>query len=277
MRFRALATDYDGTIACEGHVDDPTLDALGRARNEGLRLILVTGREVGDLINTFTHIDLFARIVAENGAVLLNPEIGELNVLGAPAPPELIDWLTRRSIPLSVGHTIVATVQPHERTVRDAIRALKLPWEVVLNKDAVMALPADVSKATGLARALDELGVAPAETIGVGDAENDRAFLEMCGVAVAVSNALPAIKADAHFVTLGAHGAGVVELLERWRRGELTRPRPPPRTRSHRRLGRRRTWRRGPASSQQASRGTCHPRSLGAADRTTRTCSRVRD
>jgi hydroxymethylpyrimidine pyrophosphatase-like HAD family hydrolase len=229
MRFRALATDYDGTIACEGHVDDPTFDALRRARDEGLRLILVTGREAGDLTNTFTHLDLFARIVAENGAVLLNPEIDELNVLGAPAPPALIDWLTRRSIPLSVGHTIVATVQPHEQTVRDAIRALNLPWDVALNKDAVMALPADVSKATGLALALDELGVMPAETIGVGDAENDRAFLETCGLAVAVSNAVPAIQADVHIVTHGARGAGVAELLERWRRGELTRRRPPAR------------------------------------------------
>ena len=40
-----------------------------------------------------------------------------------------------------------------------------------------MALPAEVTKATGLSAALDVLGIPSVETIGVGDAENDQAFL----------------------------------------------------------------------------------------------------
>ena len=35
MKFDALATDYDGTIAHDGIVDRPTLDALDRARAAG--------------------------------------------------------------------------------------------------------------------------------------------------------------------------------------------------------------------------------------------------
>src|SRR5262249_43299624 len=46
MRFRALATDYDGTLAHDGHVDAPTVDALRRLRDSGRLLILVTGREL---------------------------------------------------------------------------------------------------------------------------------------------------------------------------------------------------------------------------------------
>ena len=49
---------------------------------------------------------------------------------------------------------------------------------------------------------------------GVGDAENDHAFLSMCGCAVAVANALPTIKQRAHYITQGRNGAGVAELID---------------------------------------------------------------
>jgi hydroxymethylpyrimidine pyrophosphatase-like HAD family hydrolase len=57
--------------------------------------------------------------------------------------------------------------------------------------------------------------IAPHHVIGVGDAENDHAFLEMCGVAVAVANALPMLKEHADLITRGARGQGVIELIER--------------------------------------------------------------
>ena len=67
----ALATDYDGTIARDGRVDDATLAALRRLRASGRLLVLVTGRELGDLFATFDYCDLFNRIVAENGAKIV--------------------------------------------------------------------------------------------------------------------------------------------------------------------------------------------------------------
>ncbi len=60
------------------------------------------------------------------------------------------------------------------------------------------------------------LGVRPESVVGVGDAENDHAFLSMCGRSIAVGNALQAVKERAHFTTEGTHGAGVVQLIERW-------------------------------------------------------------
>jgi HAD superfamily hydrolase (TIGR01484 family) len=113
MNFDALATDYDGTIAHDGVVDDATVEALTRARRGGLRLIMVTGRELSDLFNTFQHSALFDRIVAENGAVTYDPAAQSVNVL-APAPPAaLVERLARENVPISVGHSIVATVEPY--------------------------------------------------------------------------------------------------------------------------------------------------------------------
>jgi len=221
MRYAALATDYDGTIAYDGTVDDATTDALRRAKADGLRLVMVTGRELTDLFNTFAHSDLFDRIVAENGAVLYEPATKAVEAIAPPPPPALVEALERQSIPLSVGHSIIATVQPYEHHVLTAIRDLGIEWHVIFNKGSVMALPADVTKATGLAPALTAIGVGADRTIGVGDAENDQAFLRMCGLAVAVDNALPAVKDMADVVTSGARGAGVAELLTRLFAGEF--------------------------------------------------------
>lgn len=228
MRYLALATDYDGTIAHDGVVDKPTLDALCRLRGTGRRLILVTGRELDDLFATFAHCSLFDRVVAENGALLYRPDTGESRVIAPPPPPALVSELVRRGVPVSVGRSIVATVEPHEHAVLAAIRDLGLEWHVIFNKGSVMALPSGVTKATGLAPALEELGVPADRTVGVGDAENDHAFLRLCGVAVAVANALPAVKAAADLVTAGARGAGVAELIDRWLADDLANVAPRP-------------------------------------------------
>ena len=223
MRFEALATDYDGTIAHDGVVDQPTVDALIRARDAGLRLIMVTGRELSDLFNTFAHTDIFDLVVAENGALLYDPATKKVDLVAEPPPPGLVERLTAEKIPISVGHSIVATIEPYEHQVLAAIRDLELEWHVIFNKGSVMALPADVTKATGLAPALAALGLTPERTIGVGDAENDQAFLRACGIAVAVANALPSVKEMAHLVTAGARGAGVIELIDKVLAGDLDR------------------------------------------------------
>jgi hydroxymethylpyrimidine pyrophosphatase-like HAD family hydrolase len=221
MKYQALATDYDGTIAFEGKVDEATANALRRVREAGIRLVMVTGRELADLFNIFEQTTLFDRVVAENGAVLYDPVSASVEVLADSPPPELVNRLTAAGVPISVGHSVVATVEPFEHAILDAIRDLGIEWHVIFNKGSVMALPADVTKATGLTRALAALDVPPERAVGVGDAENDQAFLRICGLAAAVDNALPAVKDIAHIVTLGSRGAGVTELIERLLAGDL--------------------------------------------------------
>jgi hydroxymethylpyrimidine pyrophosphatase-like HAD family hydrolase len=214
MRYHALATDYDGTLAHNGRVDEATLNALRQLRESGRQLILVTGRELDDLATTFAHFDLFDRIVAENGAVLYLPANRELRILVDPPPRAFVDALRQRGVaPMLVGHVIVATWEPHQTAVLEAIRALGLELHVIFNKGAVMVLPSGVNKTTGLKAALDELHLSPHDVVGIGDAENDHAFLLFCECGVAVANALPALRQTADLVTRADHGAGVAELI----------------------------------------------------------------
>jgi HAD superfamily hydrolase (TIGR01484 family) len=215
MRYLVLACDYDGTLAHEGCVDQSTLAALERLRGSGRELVLVSGRELEDLKSVFDRLDLFALAVLENGGLLYRPSIREEKILG-PAPSEaFLDALRRHDVkPLSVGRVIVATWLPFEAAVLEAIHECHLELQIIFNKDAVMVLPAGVNKATGLTAALNELGLSPHNVVGIGDAENDHAFLNLCECGVAVANALPAVKETADFVTRGDHGRGVAELID---------------------------------------------------------------
>lgn len=216
MRYHVLACDYDGTIAHHGRVDDETIAALGRLRDTGRRLILVTGRELQDLLTVFPRVDLFDRVVVENGAVVYCPATRQEKLLAEPPPEPFIRTLRERGVsPIAVGRVIVATWKPHETTVLEVIRDLGLELHVTFNKGAVMVLPAGVSKATGLAEALRALGLSPHNVVGVGDAENDHAFLHLCECRIAVANALPMLKEGADLVTRGEEGAGVRELIDR--------------------------------------------------------------
>jgi HAD superfamily hydrolase (TIGR01484 family) len=215
MRYQVLATDYDGTLAKHGHVEEPTIAALQRFLATGRRLVLVTGRELPELLGIFPQVTLFQWVVAENGALLYHPATRKETPLGAHPSEKFLNLLDERNVkPISVGRVVVATWEPHEKVVLDTIHDLGLEMQVIFNKGAVMVLPASINKATGLTAALKEMRLSPHNVVGVGDAENDQALLRLCEFSVAVSNALPAVKETADMVTAGDHGSGVVELMD---------------------------------------------------------------
>lgn len=223
--LRALATDYDGTIATDGTVPASTLAALEELRSSGIKLALVTGRIVEDLATVFPRLDLFDVVVAENGATLFRPASHEETLLAPPPAASLLAALRARDVPYVQGRVVVATWDPHGPAAEEALRASGARAQVSLNKGAVMILPLGCDKGSGLRAALPTLGVSLDEIVAVGDAENDLPFLDVAGRAVAVSNALEEVKARADLVTEGARGAGVEELARRIARGALPRTR----------------------------------------------------
>jgi hypothetical protein len=230
MKYRALACDYDGTLAHDGAVTQSTVAAVDRFRESGRHLFMVTGRELPELKQVCPILDRFEWVVAENGALLHRPATDATRLLCEPASVSLIELLRRFGVkPLSVGQAIIATVEPNEIIVLEEIKRLGLELQVIFNKGSVMVLPSGVNKATGLAALLKEAAISAQEVVGVGDAENDHAFLECCGIGVAVANALPMLKERADFVTNGARGDGVAELIDRMLANDLADVRPRPR------------------------------------------------
>jgi len=215
MHYLALAADYDGTLASHDRISEDTVRAVERLRKSGRRAILVTGRRVDDLLSVCPCARLFDLVVAENGGIVYNPATREENRLANPPPKLLIKGLQERGVePLEIGQVLVGTRAEHRAAVQDIIWELGLEAQVIGNRAALMVLPAGVNKAKGLDRALRKLGLSRHEVVGVGDAENDHSFLELCECSVAVANAVPSLKASASFVTTAENGNGVIELID---------------------------------------------------------------
>jgi hypothetical protein len=133
---------------------------------------------------------LIDRIVAENGALLNDPTSKQETLLGQSPPREIR------------CHSGTQKRGPHRGRTRDC-RHCRKPKESPRYYPAARPRTADhlqqglpddaasgVNKASGLTAALDKLHLSFRNTVGVGDAENDHAFLSVCEVSVAVANAL---------------------------------------------------------------------------------------
>jgi hydroxymethylpyrimidine pyrophosphatase-like HAD family hydrolase len=224
MRYLALVTDFDGTLAENDTLSATTESALQRLRVSGRRVILVTGRRLDDLLTVCPRPQLFEMIVAENGALLYIPASREVRLLADPPPDALVKDLKALGVePLEIGEVLIATHEPHRRAVQDVVWNLGLEVQVIGNRGSVMLLPAGTNKGTGLQHALRELGLSRHEVVGVGDAENDHSFLVQCECPVAVSNAALSIKEITAFATSAPNGGGVVELIDELIASDLDR------------------------------------------------------
>jgi hydroxymethylpyrimidine pyrophosphatase-like HAD family hydrolase len=215
MILQVFACDYDRTIAEDGRVAEATALALERVRESGRKLVLVTGRTLPDLESACADYGrMFDVVVGENGGVLYLPESREVRRIGEPPEPVLLDELRRRGVQFALGTSSIHTAATAAKASLAAIRATGVERTLVFNRESLMLLPAGVTKGSGLGAALAALEVSPHNAIGIGDGENDHAFLALCEYGVAVADAVPALRERADYVTRAPGPAGVVEFIE---------------------------------------------------------------
>jgi hydroxymethylpyrimidine pyrophosphatase-like HAD family hydrolase len=214
MRFRALALDYDGTIAINGVLNPDVKAAILEARARGVGVLLVTGRILAQLRKVAPDIDFFDAIVAENGAVLSFPN-GPSRLIGEPPSERFLTELRRRQVAFLAGECVVDADASYAPQVLAAIRQLELPLALLFNRDRLMVLPQGVSKGAGLRAALSTLRLSVHNTIGIGDAENDHDLLATCEIGVAVAWGSSALKERADEILEGTGPAAVAGYIRR--------------------------------------------------------------
>ncbi|HET8576419.1 MAG TPA: HAD hydrolase family protein [Methylomirabilota bacterium] len=213
MIFKALACDFDGTLASEDRIGPEALEALGHAREAGLRLILVTGRTFFELTRVCERLDLFDAVVAENGAVLYYPAAAMIRDQGPPPTKRLLAELDRRGISYQVGRVIIATRRAEEAGVRGALRLAGVDRDLVYNRAALMLLPPSVSKGTGIRQALRFLSISHHDMLAFGDAENDLDLFQAGGWTACPANAVAELKERADWTFPGEDGVGVAAAI----------------------------------------------------------------
>lgn len=221
---RLIVFDLDGTLAALGKGIEPeNLGMLQALEDAGARIAICSGKPTYYLCGFMRQVGLKAPVlVGENGAVIQ---------FGVDLPPK--DYVVapyseaaKRSIrllrekiekavpgmwyqPNEVGLTPFPRNDAEFAAVQDVIDALKDEIRDVIvyrHCDSFDITPEGITKKSGLARLGALLGIAPEETIAVGDGVNDYPMFEYAGHAVGVS-VKDESRVDVNF-------AGIAEALE---------------------------------------------------------------
>lgn len=214
MNLAVVALDYDGTIARHDVLEPSVRDVIATMRQRGITVLLVTGRILGELQRVAGSLHFVDAVVAENGSVLHFPATGRTTQLAPPIPERFIREVQRRGIPFQAGSCLLDADASEASRLLDVIRTLELPLVLVFNGGRVMTLAQGISKATGLAAALDTMRLSPRNALAIGDAENDHELLRLAEVGVAVEWGSSALKAFADIVLPGSGPEAVAAFLE---------------------------------------------------------------
>lgn len=215
MYRRVMAFDFDGTTAVNDTVPQELEQALEQCRATGHALFLVTGRRF-ESIPLGRIGELVTGVVWENGAVLSHTATGEVYLPFGQLNARLLKALEEAGIPLKRGLAIAATVMPHDQVIWQIISGLGGGASVEYNKGNVMVVPPGAAKGAGLERLLTICGFSAHNVAAFGDAENDLSMLTLAEVAVAVGDAVLAVREIADLVAEKPGPAGVLEILERY-------------------------------------------------------------
>lgn len=217
---RLIVFDLDGTLAALGKGIEPeNLERLRTLEDAGARIAICSGKPTYYLCGFMRQVGLKAPVlVGENGAVIQ---------LGVDLPPK--DYFVapyseaaKRSIrllrekiekavpgmwyqPNEVGLTPFPRNDAEFAAVQGVIDALKDEIRDVIvyrHCDSFDITPEGITKKSGLERLGTLLGIAPEETIAVGDGVNDYPMFEYAGHAVGVS-VKDASKVDVNFTGIG--------------------------------------------------------------------------
>ena len=213
-----IAVDVDGTLYDGREVAEEATDALRRAHADGHTLVIVTGRrweELGHVVPTI--IAITARVVCEEGGVLVNVETGQVTLLAEPVEPELVAGLRAAGVPaLDVGHVVVGAPTSSlaiVTEVRDRVGSRRI---IVTNKGSIALTQTGCDKGTGLRAAVVDLHAQDLPILAIGDAANDLAMFRIATIAVGVANSDDAVRTSGVPLTTASAGRGVAEALQRF-------------------------------------------------------------
>ena len=249
-----LALDIDDTIVTHlGSVNERVVEAVGRATDAGINVVLSTGRTISTTAPIARALGLDGWVVCSNGALLAMVE-----------PETIVETVTFD--PRSILDRIVTLLPDAVYAVEDThgvfhatrifgagslgLSLREVPFEHLLNEPVVRLVvrsdehvetgfgeiveqmglhtvifgvgdtawmdigPTGVSKATMLAKLCTRLDVNPARTVAVGDSWNDIDMLAWAGTGVAMGAAPRAVTNVADAMTDATPGDGVSEVID---------------------------------------------------------------
>ncbi|PIY60593.1 phosphoglycolate phosphatase, partial [Candidatus Woesearchaeota archaeon CG_4_10_14_0_8_um_filter_47_5] len=209
----ALITDFDRTLTdTPGVVKKQTIEKL---KELDTIHILATGRVLAYVQELAKKYSLWDCIVCENGAVIYFPDSKKTIAVDSAYMKEARALVSAQIKEAMVGMVIISVPRTAEEKVKHLLKNTSKHLNYVYNVDEMMILPKFINKGSGVAMALDYLGIEADQTIVVGDGENDLDMFRTPGFNVAVANAHPKLKLISDQITKNPASAGVEEIAEK--------------------------------------------------------------
>ena len=249
-----LALDIDDTIVTHlGSVNERVVEAVGRATDAGINVVLSTGRTISTTAPIARALGLDGWVVCSNGALLAMVEPETIVETVTFDPRSILDrivtllpdavyavedthgvfhatrvfgagslGLSLREVPFEhllkepVVRLVVRSDEHVETGFGEIVEQMGLHTVIFgVGDTAWMDIgPTGVSKATMLAKLCTRLDVNPARTVAVGDSWNDIDMLAWAGTGVAMGAAPRAVTNVADAMTDATPGDGVAEVID---------------------------------------------------------------
>lgn len=252
---KALFFDIDGTlVSFKTHaIPASTIEALKRAKANGVKIYISTGRPFLFINNLGQIASLIDGYMTNNGAYCF---IGKRDVCIHPIAKydvqRIIDVCHEKQIGcVVVGKDKIAVIHPEKMKyiMQDMLHVpyenLMSPLSEVMQDDVLQVTPfftleqeaevlphlhsvasarwypdftditaSDANKGQGLVAMTEADGIAIADTIAFGDGGNDVTILRQAGIGVAMDNATDDVKANADYVTTSVDDDGIANALQ---------------------------------------------------------------
>ena len=204
MKYKAVLFDLDGTLAPpDGGIGEATLSRLRTLALRGVRIAIASGKPAFYLAGFFRMANFHDVIlIGENGLeTLFGTDLPPKKRTVFPLSPEVKEALTRvrAEIDAALGdavyyqpNTVAVTPCPRDLRELDTVEEILARGGYRELLDAYRfsfcfdILPRGASKAEGVRALGKELGIPAAETVAVGNEDNDYPMFEYAGLSLGI-------------------------------------------------------------------------------------------
>lgn len=244
--MRAVIVDLDRTLLRTDQTISPyTLDVMQECHDRGIALMAATARPERSILTYHRQI-CFDAITTMNGARMILPDAVRENGISHQSGRYVLSQLISMpdvliSVETSDGIYSSAAIPEWESNLFDGFPDLPtqgtlykvlassendtlyhqigtvIPEDVyytIANNKLVQIMSKEATKWNGIKTMLEALGIPQSETVYFGDDNDDIEPIRMCGVGVAVSNAIDAVAEVADYMTGSNDEDGVAHFIE---------------------------------------------------------------
>lgn len=177
-------------------------------------------KDILDLVDLSQKLDLPLDVLSDADVLQLPTSNKHLSIYSHLNPlltfhPALLEDLTKERL---YNKAVVGYDQEYlDQQIAKIPLVYRDRYEVIKSRGNLLEfMPKGITKAYGIEKLIQELGITQAQVMGIGDEENDLPMIEYAGLGVAMENAVDIVKQHANVITATNQADGVAAVVEKY-------------------------------------------------------------